>query len=166
MKRRTTSPLDAALSATLLVYSALDGLWVGRPVLKSWGGRYGVWFGLGYQDKWEKPITKSWLRTTLPPYMLGLGVCCSLGHNSIRIGVYKVLGFLDPLDYDDLDVGEELRVLEAIGWRAGVDNGEEIGTWQTQQPAPEVSPLPPSRPEFVPSSSDRPTSTSGPRPSP
>lgn len=154
---------DAAFDVALFVVSMLNGVWWSTPIMKSWGWRRGVWLGLGYQVQWSPPITRTWLTTVLPPYMRGVGLNLSLGHNSLRIGVYKVLGNFNYHDYDDVDVDGELAILEGLGWRSGVDEGEEIGTWQRPQSGPEASLTLLSEPEFEPSSSTTSGSTSGPR---
>lgn len=118
--------VDAALDVVLFVVSMLNGVWWSTPIMKSWGRRHGVWLGLGYQDRWSAPVTRTWLRTVLPPYLHGVGLNLSVGHNSIRIGVYNTIGNFDYDDYDDVRVDAEL---EALGWRSGVEEGEVIGAW-------------------------------------
>lgn len=137
MSRQPTL-LDGIWDAGLFVWSITDGLWTKQPILKSWGRRYGVWMGLGRQDSWTAPITRSWLRTVLPPYMRGIGVNIALGHNSLRIGLYKVLGKFEVDDYDDIDVDAEL---EALGWGLRDESVEVIAAW-TQESRPETEAKP------------------------
>ena len=79
-------------------------------LLKYWGGRRGVWLGMGWQSERTRLIERSWLRTILPPYLDGPGVCFAVRYFTVRVGWYRTIG--DYGMYDEVvDTDGELAVL-------------------------------------------------------
>ena len=86
-------------------------------ILKAWGRKYGVWFGLGFQSERTRVIERAWLTTVLPPYLRGSGVSVSVGLLSLRVGGYRRIS--DHGMYDvEVDTAGELAIL---GWSNGAE---------------------------------------------
>ena len=143
-------------------------------MLKSYGGRYGIWVGAGKQSKTTFPVTIAWLRTVLPPYLRGVGLNLSLAKRSFRIGVYKGIAGYVSNEYDDGDITEDLAALEwrLLGhapevitkWESTSGESETSGSSQSEPKQPQAPPV--GAPETAPvDSTDRHSST-GPSPSP
>lgn len=98
--------------------------------------RWGVWFGLGMQDKVTWPVTRTWLRTVFPPYLRGTGLNVSLFRVSLRVGAYRDIGLYVYDEYDNVDVEGELAALE---WSVLEDEGEVIRSWQSSETRPKAS---------------------------
>jgi len=84
-------------------------------ILKSWGGRYGVWLGVGWQSERTRLIERSWLVTVFPPYLRGSGISFSLMRFCVRGGGYKRLTDAG-LDDEYVDVEEEIKALSNLGF--------------------------------------------------
>ena len=112
---------------TLIVWAFKFWAWLRQVnVLKSWGLRYGIWFGIGWQSERTKLIERSWLRTVFPPYLRGVGFNLALRHFCFRLGLYRRVGNYQLDDYEDVDVEGELAALE---WGMVEKTEEEISEW-------------------------------------
>lgn len=91
-------------------------------ILKSYGGRWGIWMGIGWQSQSTPFLTRSWLTTVMPPYLRGIGLNVSVLRFSVRGGWYRRLSDHGWSD-EDVDTDGELKVL---GWGSGEEVGDVV----------------------------------------